>query len=149
MTSHRSPIARRRRRLGLADHLLLAETLATLALASAAIKLVPFKSLTERVSRPPRRARRAADLRRLRWAVDAWGRRVPWKAVCFQRALALQAMLRRRGIPSVMHYGIARQAEAGLKAHVWLSVDGETVIGGEEAPRFACVATFPPAASPQ
>jgi len=149
VTSQRSSIARKRRRLGLAEHLLLAETLATLAFASAAIKLVPFKTLTERVSRPPRRARRAADLKSLRWAVDAWGRRVPWKAVCFQRALALQAMLRRRGIPSVMHYGIARHSADELKAHVWLSVDGETVIGGEEAPRFACVATFPPAAIAQ
>jgi len=149
MTSQRSSIARKPRRLGLAEHLLLAETLASLALASAAIKLVPFKTLTERVSRPPRRARRAADLKKLRWAVDAWGRRVPWKAVCFQRALALHAMLRRRGIPSVMHYGIGRENQDELKAHVWLSVDGETLIGGEEAPRYACVATFPPTAAAQ
>jgi hypothetical protein len=31
-----------------------------------------------------------------------------------------------------------------LKAHVWLSVGGETVIGGEEAPRFREIACFPP-----
>lgn len=139
------PSAPRRRPLGLADYVLLAETLATLALASLAIRLVPFREFTARVSRPSRRARRKTDMRRLRWAVDAWGRRVPWKAACFQRGLALQAMLRRRGVPSVMHYGIAKEADDALKAHVWLSVDGDVVIGGEEAHRFACVATFPSA----
>jgi hypothetical protein len=145
VTSPRFPIARpRRRRLGLADHALLAETLATLALASLAIRFVPFRKLTAAVSRPPRRRRSEVDMRRLRWAVDAWRRRVPWKAVCFQSALCLQAMLRRRGVPSVMHYGIAKDESAELKAHVWLSVDGVTVIGGDEAPGFACVATFPP-----
>lgn len=140
-------IARLRRRLGTADYALLAEALATLALASLAIRFVPFRTLTARVSRPPRRARRAAELRRLRWAVEAAARRVPWKAVCFQRALCLQAMLRRRGVPSVMHYGIAKEPGNALKAHVWLSVDGETVIGGADAHRFACVATFPSGAA--
>jgi hypothetical protein len=69
---------------------------------------------------------------------------VPWKAVCFQNALAMQSMLRRRGVASVLHYGIGR--EDGLKAHVWLSVGGEIVIGGDEAPRFVEVAAFPAAA---
>lgn len=138
-------IARPCRRLGTADYALLAEALATLALASLAIRFMPFRTLAARVSRPPRRARRAAELRRLRWAVDAAARRVPWKAVCFQRGLCLRAMLRRRGVPSVVHYGIAKEPGDALKAHVWLCVDGETVIGGAEAHRFASVATFPPA----
>jgi hypothetical protein len=145
VTPPRSSIARpRRRRLGLADYALLAETLATLALASLAIKIVPFRKLIAAVSRPPRRRRGKTDVRRLRWAVDAWRRRVPWKAVCFQSGLCLQAMLRRRGVASVMHYGIANEPGEALKAHVWLSVDGHIVIGGAEAARFACVATFPP-----
>jgi hypothetical protein len=149
MTSSPSTLPPRRRKLALGDYALLGETLATLAMASLAIKFVPFRKLTEAVSRPPRRQRSpAVDLRRLRWAVGAWRRRVPWKAVCFQSALCLQAMLRRRGVPSVMHYGIAKEEDEALKAHVWLSVDGEIVIGGEEAPRFACVATFPSSGSP-
>jgi hypothetical protein len=150
MNSTPSTLRPRRRKLGLADYALLGEALATLAFASLAIKFVPFRKLTETVSRPPRRARSSTvDLRRLRWSVEAWRRRVPWKAVCFQSALCLQAMLRRRGVASVMHYGIAKEADEALKAHVWLSADGEIVIGGEEAPRFACVATFPPETTAQ
>lgn len=141
----RTPVSQRKA-LGLNHYALLAEALATLAAASLAIRLLPFRRIAAFASRPPRRrAKEAANAARLRWAVRAWCRRVPWKAMCFQSALAMQMMLRRRGIRAVLHYGISR--EDGLKAHVWLSVDGETVIGGDEAPGFVEVAAFPAAAA--
>lgn len=137
----RSPSSRRT----LSDWLLLAEALAALALASLAIALLPFRKVAAAASARGRREARAdAEMvRRVRGAVNGWGRRVPWKAVCFQRGLALHWMLRRRGIRSVLLYGV-RQREDGLAAHVWVDVDGETVIGGEEAEGFACLASFPP-----
>jgi hypothetical protein len=55
-------------------------------------------------------------------------------------------MLRRRGIASVLHYGIAQGNDRGLRAHVWISADGRVVLGGAEAAEFTCVASFPPAA---
>lgn len=137
----RSPPARRT----FADWLLLAEALAALALASLAIALLPFRRVAAAASARGRRETRAdrETVRRVRGAVQGWSRRVPWKAVCFQRGLALHWMLRRRGIRSVLLYGARRQGE-GLAAHVWVEVDGETVIGGEEAADFACLARFPP-----
>lgn len=144
MTSSR-PSPAQPSRLGLADAALLAEALAALAAASLAIRLLSFRRLVARASRPPTRAARGpVDIALLRRAVEAWARRVPWRAVCFQTALALQTMLRRRGIGSAMHYGIRRDAD--LEAHVWLSVGEEVVIGGPAAEGFAEVATFPPAA---
>jgi hypothetical protein len=136
----RSPPARRT----LADWLLLAEALAALALASLAIALLPFRRVAAAASARGRREPRAEPetVRRVRGAVQGWARRVPWKAVCFQRGLALHWMLRRRGIRSVLLYG-ARQRGDGLAAHVWVDVDGVTVIGGEEAPDFTCLARFP------
>jgi len=140
-----SPPFRRLRRLGAANVRLLAEALPALAVASAAIRLVPFKRLAARASRPgPRGAvPEEAWLRKLAWSVDAWGSRVPWRALCFEKGLAVHRMLRRRGVPSVLHYGVARDSAGGLAAHVWVTVAGRPVIGGEEAPRFACVARFP------
>ena len=85
-------------------------------------------------------------MRRVRWAVQAWARHVPWRAVCFQQGLALHWMLRRRGVASVLLYGVAKRGGEGLAAHVWVDVDGATVIGGEEAPNFVCLARFPPEA---
>jgi hypothetical protein len=137
----------RRSRPGLADGLMLAEALAALALASLAIALLPFRRVAAAASAPVRRPARTDPeiVRRARSAVTGWSRRVPWRAVCFQKGLALHWMLRRRGIPSVLLYGARREGE-GLAAHVWIDVDGETVIGGEEAPGFACLARFPPEA---
>jgi hypothetical protein len=138
----------RRRPLGGANRRLLAEALPALAFASLAVKLAPFRRLAAWASSWGRDgAAVAADdafLRKARWSVEAWGRRVPWRTVCFQKGLALHFMLRRRGIASVLHYGVRQEAGDGLKAHVWVTVDGRPAIGGEEAPGFACLATFPP-----
>ena len=137
---------RRRARLGAGDLLLLAEGLATLVGASLAIRLMPFRRLAAAASRgdaSPAAAPDDARMRKLRWAVEAWGRRVPWRSVCFQRGLAFHVMLRRRGIDSRLHYGVSPSGEAGLSAHVWISVSGRIWLGGEEAPRFALLATFP------
>jgi hypothetical protein len=42
----------------------------------------------------------------------------------------MQWMLRRRSVPSRLHYGL-RQESGRLTAHVWVTVDGQTVIGEE------------------
>jgi hypothetical protein len=128
-----------------AEYALLAEALAALTLASIAIKLLPFRKVAAAASAWGSQASRddARSVRRARSAVLAWARRVPWRAVCFQRGLALHLMLRRRGIPSVLNYGVARKEGEGLAAHVWIDVGDETVIGGDEAPKFARVARFP------
>ncbi|MEA3030101.1 MAG: hypothetical protein QOG13_1426 [Sphingomonadales bacterium] len=134
-------------RLSARDWLLAGEALAELVRASLAVALLPFRRVAAAASAAPVRPNRrpADDLpRRVRWAVEAWGRRVPWRAVCFQRGLAAHRMLRRRGYKSILHYGVAQQETKGLSAHVWVSLDGRPVIGGEEAPNFTCLARFPP-----
>ena len=137
----------RRRPLGADNRRLLAEALPALALASLAVKLAPFSRLAGWASRGRRAAAATPDeafLRKARWSVEAWAKRVPWRTVCFQKGLALHFLLRRRGVASVLHYGVRQEPAAGLKAHVWVTVGGRAVIGGEEAPGFACLATFPP-----
>jgi hypothetical protein len=56
-------------------------------------------------------------------------------------------LLQRRGLQTVLHYGVAQNPERGLAAHVWVTHGGEAIIGGEEAPNFTCLATFPADAS--
>ena len=144
MTAERSPESPPARRPARRNYALLAEALAAVAAASAAIKTAPFKRVARIASRRPSRPRLAepGEVLALRRAVETWARRAPWRVVCFQQGLALQMLLRRRGIASTLHYGIAQ--EDALKAHVWVSVAGETAIGGEEAPRFTEIACFPP-----
>lgn len=139
--------ARRVRDLAAADWLLLAEALATLAAASAAIRVLPFRRVVQlarfRVARPRPRGSSNRDLDQAIWAVQAVARRVPWRTVCFQKGLALHWLLRRRQIPSLLHYGVGKEENGGLAAHVWISVDGMIVLGGDVVDRFRCLATYP------
>ncbi len=52
-------------------------------------------------------------------------------------------MLRRRGMESLLHYGL-RQGEAELSAHVWTTLGDEVVVGEETGDFHTCVAVFPP-----
>lgn len=131
-----------RRRFGASRAALHAEALASIVLASVAIRLLPFPRVTGLGGRARSRRVREADVAALRGPVRGWAGRVPWRALCFESALALRMMLARRGIESTLHYGLLPGEE--LKAHVWLSVGGETVIGGAEAAGYTEVATFPP-----
>jgi hypothetical protein len=56
--------------------------------------------------------------------------------VCFPQTLAGYVMLRRRGVPSTMVYGVARANGADLIAHTWLMVGEKIVTGGEGAEEF-------------
>jgi hypothetical protein len=54
-------------------------------------------------------------------------------------------MLGRRGIPSIMHFGVARSASGGrivLKAHAWLEAPPVEVTGLDEAPEYQEIARF-------
>jgi hypothetical protein len=142
------PQLRRLTEIGGENRLLLAEAAGALLLASVAIRILPFRKVVEFAASEPtqRQAETVATLReikRLRWAVEACAKRLPWRIVCFQKGLALHKLLLRRGIPTLLHYGVAQDAERGLTAHVWVTHEGEAIIGGEEAVRYTCLATFP------
>ena len=81
------------------------------------------------------------------WAVRRVARRLPFEAKCLPRALAAHWMLRRRGGASRVVFGVRRAApERHPEYHAWLVMDGETVIGGRQAPSFTPLpASVPPA----
>lgn len=130
------------------DRLLLAEALFVLAGASAAISLLPFRLVVRFAALPMREPRLneqrlTSVIHGVCWATQAVAHRVPWRAVCFQRGLTVHIMLRRRGVPTTLHYGVRRSDGAGLQAHVWVTHEDTFVMGGKEAPEFACLASFP------
>jgi hypothetical protein len=143
-------LLRRFGRLSRANRRVLAEALISLAVASLAVRILPFRRVAAWMGAGrsggggPDEAAAARLVNQCAWAVRSWADRVPWRAVCFQRGLALHLMLRRRGIRSLLHYGVA-QDDKGLRAHVWVTASGRTVMGGEDAPGFTCLATFPAA----
>jgi hypothetical protein len=131
------------------DRVLLVEATIWMAFAGFAIDVLPFRYVGRLAARPIRRPTptyhtRITTLRRIRWAILTTARQVPWRASCFEQSLVAQLMLRRRGIPSVLHYGAAPGGQTGLSAHAWVRDGDVDVIGGDIAHRFVLLATFPP-----
>ena len=96
--------------------------------------------------RPPVHTRRAPQQRlprRVARIVRRVARHVPFPAVCLPQAMALQWMLRRRGVASRLFFGARRKAQdSGLDFHAWLTVGGECVIGGGEVETYAALPPF-------
>lgn len=121
----------------------LREAAVMLVAARLAVRFVPAERLAVWASRPPRRINRFT-LGEVGWialAVETIGTK-PWmQALCLPRALAAQAMLRRRGIASRLCLGVARDGD-GLAAHAWIELGQEIIVGGSEAPRFTRLVEF-------
>ena len=140
-------------RLSWHDRLLLLEAMFCLATARLAIAALPFRHIGRLAAIPVRRPeppqpKRLIEVCRIRRALLACSRRVPWRANCFEQGLAAQLMLRRRGIHSILYYGAALDDQRGLSAHVWVCDREMDVVGGELASRYAVLATFPPQLDP-
>lgn len=121
------------------------EAATALARASLALNVLPFARAIRfgAVDLPPSDAADTARIREWVRAVRRASYALPWRNVCIHQGLALQRLLRRRGVPAVLCYGTS-QTSGELKAHVWVKVGDEIVIGGEEAPHYHLVATYPP-----
>jgi hypothetical protein len=76
------------------------------------------------------------------WAVNRAARYVPFMALCLPQAMAAHRMLRRRGVPSVMHFGAAAGLTKSLDAHVWLDAAGVKVTGYPVEECLAEIARF-------
>jgi hypothetical protein len=129
---------------------LLTEAVLALGAAAFVVALLPFRRVTA-LARPPKGsppapAAREQAIRAVAWAVAASARRVPWRAKCIEQGFAAQWMLRRRRVPAVLHYGIARR-DGDLTAHVWVRSAETDVIGCENLADFAEVAQFPSTAT--
>src|SRR5580704_7226975 len=145
-------------RFGQIDHrrrALLVEAVAYLLAARLALIFIPFPRLARHLGTfvpptDPRAAQAAAQTapeqtrlaEDIGWAVTRAARYVPFKAVCLPQAMAARVMLRRRGVPSVMHFGATKGADKPLDAHAWLDAAGVEVTGYPVSKGLAEIACF-------
>jgi hypothetical protein len=122
---------------------LLAEAGAIMIAASLAVRLVPFRTLAERLGKGVK-GQAAADAETAYWlrrAVLAWAKRLPWRTLCFEQGLAAFALLRRRRLAATLHYGAAT-IDGELKAHVWVTSGETELVGGEAKDNYGVLARF-------
>jgi len=136
-------------RLAWADRRLLAEAAICLAAARAMVLTIPFRRLSSRLGTAGRETSAAAPpeattdtLRKVRWALQATSRRLPWRCACLEQGIAGKAMLRRRGIASTLYLGVAREADARATAHAWLRSGPLVITGAAGRERFTVVAAY-------
>ena len=121
----------------------LREAAVVLVLARLAVRFVPPARIFAWADRAPRHVRRFAadEIAWVSWAVENVGAK-PWmNALCLPRALAAHAMLRRRGIPSRLCLGVARDRGA-FCAHAWVEIGDDKIVGGGDADGFTRLAMF-------
>jgi Transglutaminase-like superfamily len=151
----------RLRQLSWAERWLLVEAGCWLGVTSLAVRLLPLRWIvlllrqhlakSSPIATP---SARHAPVRRIGWAVETMGRALPWECTCLVQALAGKGMLRRRGVPSTLYLGVARQGQTALTAHAWLQCGSEILTGAAGHREFQVIATFaedsaPPEAPPQ
>jgi hypothetical protein len=134
------PAIRNLARLSTSERRLLVEALALMPRAAVAIRLRPFPQ-TVGFGSVPLGPAKPVDVARLSSLIGAVARRMPFRALCFEQGLTLQRMLRRRGYPVILHYGV--ETKGALAAHVWVTLEGIVIHGGETAHRFAEVGQWP------
>lgn len=127
---------------------LLVEAGILLVIARLAVWFVPFRRVAARLGEEM--AESPADLSEeqretallIGWAVRTLGRRLPWMSQCLVQAVAATWMLQRRRIPSTLYFGLAKDPEAGLKAHAWVRSGAKILTGAKGHEEFRVVATF-------
>ena len=114
--------------------------------ARIAVAVLPHPRLVQVLERPVRRrepaGRHRDDLRdevalAVRWTVD----RVPG-AVCLPRAIAAQAMLRRRGIATTLHFGVPAASSADRALHAWLTDGAIGITGARTSAAYRSVVSY-------
>jgi hypothetical protein len=119
------------------------EAIFFLLMARLAVALLPPRSVLAWASRAPRHRRRFSghEADWVSWAVEEAASKRWVGAVCLPRALAAQAMLRRRGIAGRLCLGVARENDS-LVSHAWLEIGSKTVVGQAGRDRFSKISEF-------
>ena len=122
---------------------LVARAALALTAASVAVACLPFRRAIALGSAPLAGKPDGTSSDDVVWAIRAWSRRMPWRTKCIEQGIAAQRLLRKAGIDARLHYGARNRGTGPLEAHVWVTVGGKAVIGGEEAGDFAEIASYP------
>lgn len=126
---------RRYRALPADDRALVREAAIVLTLVRLGISTLRFSTLRDVLDRWIRVFPRTGgdstvhDMRRVPWSVAAVTRRLPFRSTCLVESLAVDAMLRRRGIASEIRFGVRPPGGGALSAHAWVEHDGAIVFG--------------------
>ena len=108
------------------------------------LNAVPFRLIAPRLrlSHEQQNDVNSNLLQQVGWIVEKVGRFFKWRNVCLVNAIVAKLMLRRRGVPSTLFLGLAKDARRNLKAHAWLTVDEFVITGGPHHTQYVVMTSF-------
>lgn len=117
-----------------------------IAIARCMLVFMPFRKIAPLLGKSvdddyTRGARASHRLKRIRTAITRAAAWSPWRAKCFEQALAGKIMLTCRNMSCIVFFGINKVGDE-LQAHAWLESDGVIITGGKEADQFVIIARF-------
>ncbi len=123
---------------------LLVSALFRLVVVRVGMWVIPLRDLLRRLPQTPEerddwRGSHALPAEQIAWAIRVVSRYLPGTMNCLVQALAAQAMLARRGHPSCVRIGVAKDEGGQLKAHAWVECEGKIVIGGVGVPQYTAL----------
>lgn len=65
-----------------------------------------------------------------------------WDSVCFDKALTVKRMLKRRGVHTTIYFGLMKDETNMLKAHAWLRYGKYIITGRAGMEKFTVVSFF-------
>lgn len=97
--------------------------------------LARLQRIVAALTRPTSNRSGSFSVEQLSWAVSVASCYVP-RATCLTQAVALHILLKRRGFPSRIQIGVAKEKGGPFEAHAWVESQGRVVIGNWELDRF-------------
>lgn len=127
--------------LSTTDQWLLVKSTLLLVVIRLGLWLLPFRTLRRLLSGLTTVSTRSEEsdpsfIDRVVWAVEVAGRYLPRVGSCLTQALTTQAMLARRGHPTVLRIGVVKDEGEKLQAHSWLESGCKVLIGGSGLQRY-------------
>lgn len=131
---------RRFLQLSQAERGLLIEAAVVLGMIRLGLWVLPLGRVRTAIAHAVRRAvstaaPAASSPEQAGWAVTAASRYIP-AATCLVRALAVQAILQRRGYRPDVRIGLARGSRERVEGHAWVEHEGAVIFGHGFSPQI-------------
>lgn len=130
----------------LSDYLNFIEAWIFLHAMKLAILILPFKRIAGRIGKVHTETSFETvvsdGVRNVEHAIRRASRYTIHQSKCYDQALTGKLMLKRRGIPSTLYFGLAKDSTNSLTAHAWVRCGNRIITGRVGSEGYTVIACF-------
>lgn len=130
----------------LSDYINFIEAWILLHAMKLAILILPFKRIAGRIGKVHAETSLepvlSDGMRNVEQAIRRASRYTFHESKCYDQALTGKLMLQRRGLPSTLYFGLAKDTTNLLKAHAWVRCGNRIITGRAGAEGYTVIVCF-------